>query len=255
MTLASTANWPTSTGVMAYVYTTDSNNAVDTSTLVGYKGVISGSTIGSLAVIYGTDQLHSASAKVTMFFGAPQWDDLITGLLISLDQDGTLKAGAVDVAAVLASNVVTTAKILNANVTADKLATGATSAYVATGETTTSTSYADLTTTTDTVTVTVGANGLALLTLYAEIANTTANSFNYMTFAASGTNTIAAADIYALKFQTYAGGADGKLGATHVLTGLTPGSTTFKLKYKVATGGSGAGTATFTDRRIGVVPL
>jgi hypothetical protein len=43
------------------------------------------------------------------------------GLLVSLDQDGTLKSGAVDVAAVLASNVVTTAKINDAAVTAAKV--------------------------------------------------------------------------------------------------------------------------------------
>jgi hypothetical protein len=42
--------------------------------------------------------------------------------LLSLDLDGTLKAGAVDNAAVLASNVVTTVKILDANVTTAKIA-------------------------------------------------------------------------------------------------------------------------------------
>ncbi len=46
-------------------------------------------------------------------------------LTVSIDADGTLKAGAVDGTGVLASNVVTTAKILDANVTNAKLAADA----------------------------------------------------------------------------------------------------------------------------------
>jgi len=53
---------------------------------------------------------------------ADNYNDLVDGLLVSFDQDGTLKAGAVDNAAVLASDVVTTAKILDANVTTAKIA-------------------------------------------------------------------------------------------------------------------------------------
>jgi hypothetical protein len=44
------------------------------------------------------------------------------GTLVSHDQDGTLKAGAVDVAAVLATDVVETAKIKDLNVTTAKIA-------------------------------------------------------------------------------------------------------------------------------------
>lgn len=64
-------------------------------------------TIGQPAVV----------ADVTVPDGA-----LDAAIAVSHDADGTLKAGAVDNAAVLAANVVTTAKILDANVTADKLA-------------------------------------------------------------------------------------------------------------------------------------
>lgn len=49
-------------------------------------------------------------------------DELDTALAVAHDADGTLKAGAVDVAAVLAADVVTTAKILDANVTTAKIA-------------------------------------------------------------------------------------------------------------------------------------
>ncbi len=48
--------------------------------------------------------------------------EIDTKLAVSLDADGTLKAGAVDNAAALAANVVTTTKILDANVTTAKIA-------------------------------------------------------------------------------------------------------------------------------------
>lgn len=61
-----------------------------------------------------------------MLLPASDWaNQLVTGLLTSLDQDGTLKAGAVDVSAVLADSVVSTAKLADGSVTAPKLADGA----------------------------------------------------------------------------------------------------------------------------------
>lgn len=89
-------------------------------------GVASGSNI--INCVRGkegtTDSTHNAGAAVSMYFTETHWDDAMDGILVSYDQDGTLKAGAVDNAAVLASNVVTTAKILDANVTAAKIAFG-----------------------------------------------------------------------------------------------------------------------------------
>jgi hypothetical protein len=67
-----------------------------------------------------------------MYFTETHWDDLVDGVLTSLDQDGTLKASAVDSSTVLASSVVTaaklatdaveTAKIKDLNVTTGKIA-------------------------------------------------------------------------------------------------------------------------------------
>lgn len=146
----------------------------------------------------------------------------------------------------LASNAVTTAKITNATVTADKLATGASSALVATSQTTTSTSYADLATTGPAVTVIIGANGLALISIYAGINNSGAN-FTGMSFAISGASTQAAADNFSI---VYNGTLVIRESGVFLLTGLTPGSTTFTAKYIV-----NAGTGTFQDRRIAVIPL
>jgi len=145
--------------------------------------------------------------------------------------------------------------LTNSSVTASKLSTGAQAAYVATSESTTSTSYADLTTTTDSVTVTIGANGLALVSIYADMIQSTASAFAWIGVTLSGANTLAASDIYAQRFQAFTGGAEEKFGTTLLYTGLSTGSTTFKMKYKVQTGGGGAGTGIYADRRISVIPL
>lgn len=162
-----------------------------------------------------------------------------------------LKSGALNTSnSVVTSNItdsaVTTAKIAAAAVTANKLATGAASSTVLTQETTTSTSYVDLLTATDTVTVTIGTNGLALVNLFVACTNSGAN-YSLTSFAASGTNTVVAADTSAIAFN---GTLFSQTGASFLLTSLNPGSTTFKMKYSV-TGGTG----TFKARRISVVPL
>jgi hypothetical protein len=127
----------------------------------------------------------------------------------------------------------------------------AASATVATSETTTSTTYTDLTTTTDTVTVTIGANGLAFVFLYCNMANSAASSQCYAAYVVSGANIQAATDTQSLQYVTPPSGSawNGAFGATFLLTGLSTGSTTFKMKYRVNTN-----TGTFLNRRIAVIP-
>ena len=138
----------------------------------------------------------------------------------------------------------------NAKITPDKLATGAAGASVNTNETTSSTTYTDLATTTDTVTVTIGANGLALVFLNCWAGSNTGNAQAWMGFAISGASTVAAADTSATFNQAYtAGGVNGQ-AAPILVTGLTPGSTTFKAKYRTT-----SGIANFQNRRIAVLPL
>lgn len=140
--------------------------------------------------------------------------------------------------------------IPNGAITPNRLATGAAVATVATSETTTSTTYADLTTTTDSVTVTIGANGLALIVLSARLLNNTLNAFSFVSFVASGANTIAASDTTALGLVSATANAFMVGSYAKILTGLTAGSTTFKMKYRV-----GSNTGTFQDRSISVLPL
>lgn len=124
------------------------------------------------------------------------------------------------------------------------------SAYVAAAEGINSGTYADLTTTTDSATITVGPSGIVLVMLYTKISVSANGAQGYMSFQASGANTITADDINAIMARWSGASIAAWIGATIPLTGLTAGSTTFKAKYK-----SAGGTATFTDRRIGVLAL
>lgn len=134
----------------------------------------------------------------------------------------------------------------------NSLATGAQYAVVTTLETTTSSSYVDLTTTTDTVTLNIGANGLAVVIMSAEMFNSTSGDYASMAFAISGATTRAAASPYEVFTQSTATSSpDNKISYSVLVTGLTPGSTTFKLKYKIIVGGTGS----FQKREISVIPL
>lgn len=122
--LNNTTNVPTDTAVDFIIDRVDANGNRTPSTRELCSGVVSGSNIVSVTRgLQGTTaQAHTSGAVVEFVNSGEAWNDLMDGLLVSLDQDGTLKSGAVDAAAVLASNVVTTAKILDGNVTTPKLA-------------------------------------------------------------------------------------------------------------------------------------
>lgn len=127
----------------------------------------------------------------------------------------------------------------------------AATAYVSTSETTTSTSYTDLTTTSDTVTATIGSSGMALVLVSANLQNNTQASRSYMSFAVSGATTQAAVDSYSIGIGIPAAVANmANHSGSFLVTGLNPGSNTFKAKYRVS-----ATTGTFADRRIAVIPL
>lgn len=122
-------------------------------------------------------------------------------------------------------------------------------AYVSTLEGRSSATYGDLPTTTDTVTVIIGSSGSAQVTISAWGVYSV-DLYAVMSFAVSGANTISASD--AMSAVGYFNvGLYCNLNGTFLLTGLTPGSTTFKLKYR-----SGSASATrFQFRRISVIPL
>ena len=124
-------------------------------------------------------------------------------------------------------------------------------AYVATSETTASTTYTDLATTTDQTTINIGTSGMAIVFLYSTIAPGAANEVGYVSFAISGATTQSANDNQAISHQAYVAGNGESWGASHLVTGLSQGATTFKLKYRTLSGN----TTTFKIRRIAAIPL
>lgn len=126
---------------------------------------------------------------------------------------------------------------------------------VAASETTISTSYTALPTA-QAATCTVTANGKLLVSFGAQsCANNTAVAFCYMTPVLSGTNTLAASDTYCAMHQDASANVARSKSMTHLFTGLNAGSTTVTMNFKVATGGSGAGTGTWVNRSLQVIPL
>lgn len=129
----------------------------------------------------------------------------------------------------------------------------AASATVSTPESTTSGSYTDLATPGPAVTVTVGPLGIAIVSVRVyEYNNTlTSSAGGLASFVVSGANTIAVSDSNAVGLEFSIGANSvtyNYCSAVFVLTGLSPGSTTFTMKYLAFTS-----TQVFQDRKIGVV--
>jgi len=127
ITVGSTSNWPTATGVIFAIDTVTLINGVevrDVGSYTEWEGVVSsGTTVTSMVLRYGTDQNYPTGSTTRVYIpvASSRENRTVNTLLVSLDQDGSLKAGAVDNTAVLGSDVVTTAKILNDAVTAPKI--------------------------------------------------------------------------------------------------------------------------------------
>jgi hypothetical protein len=129
---------------------------------------------------------------------------------------------------------------------ATRATTGAQTADVTTSESTTSTTYADLTTPGPSVTVTIGASGLAMVMVSATMSGSATGTTPIMSWRA-GAGTPLDVDS---AIQTGVIAEIARLSRTTLATGLTPGSVTFDAKYRVA-----SGTGTFSNRRLIVIPL
>jgi hypothetical protein len=127
---------------------------------------------------------------------------------------------------------------------------GLRSAFVSTSEAYATAAWGDCATTTDQVTVTIGQSGVALVFISASIAPSAAGVAGYLSIAASGANTIAAGNVPNIMYQAPGASYGGLYGNMAPLQGLSPGSTTFKLKYYVV-----GGSANFSTRFITVIPF
>ena len=146
----------------------------------------------------------------------------------------------------LPADTVDTQAIADGAVTTDKLDLSETTDGVDTSQSTTSTSFTNLATAGPAITIDVPASGKIWLSFGANIANSVTGGNSYIALAVSGSNTVSASEtgIYGLSYQS-SGNAWGQTGKSFLVTGLTPGSTTFTMKYKVSTG-----TGTFRNRYI-----
>lgn len=114
--------------------------------------------------------------------------------------------------------------------------------------------YHDLTTVGPAATVTIGASGMALVTVSAAVQYSSGTNFSgKMGVAISGATTLAASDAYALMARGVDANDTVKASYTHLYTGLAAGSTTFTAKY--ASASTPTLKAYFGFREITVVPL
>lgn len=111
---------------------------------------------------------------------------------------------------------------------------------------TSSTSYVTATTA---VTFTVPANGCIQIGITGRLVNNTAGNGGRLVVVVSGANTISADADVRLPAVSSTNAQNFEMGSTGLLTGLTPGSTTFTLWYRVY---GGSGTVTLDNRTIWV---
>ena len=96
ITVDSTAGWGTATAVHFVIYQIDAGGARVANTQTEWKGIVSSSTsITSLTLKAGTDQVYPVGSKVIATPTAAAWDDLVEGVLEFANQDGSLITQAV----------------------------------------------------------------------------------------------------------------------------------------------------------------
>jgi len=131
ITTAALNGWDTTGAVHFQIYLSDptkldpqGNPTIIPGSQSDWKGIVSGNTISQLQLEGGLDTIYPIGSVVVCLPSAGWTDDLVEGILTSLNQDGTLKSAAV--ATGTANGSITTAKLVDASVTNAKLAPGAT---------------------------------------------------------------------------------------------------------------------------------
>lgn len=122
-------------------------------------------------------------------------------------------------------------------------------ASVATNQTTTSTTYADLATVGPQVTVTCGT--IAMVWFAASQSHSANDNETACSVGCSGASTVAASNAWQRSTDGITAGNYTRGDSFHIFTGLTAGSNTFTMKYRVGASGTGS----FRDREIAVLPL
>lgn len=234
------------TGATAYT-NTDADGRISAAigtTVQGYNA--STTHLGNTTTGTGVIVQATSPTLVTPALGTPTSGNLANCTFPTLNQS---TSGNAATATKLATprNINGVAFDGSADITISAAAPSVATATVATSETTTSTTYTDLATTTDTITVTVGASGIVQVAVTAWMKASTVDADAFVSFAVSGANTLAADDRRCTGMSTPSGGGHQSTGVV-LLTGLTAGSTTFTMKYRVS-----GSTGTFFNRTISAI--
>lgn len=136
------------------------------------------------------------------------------------------------------------------HVTPDELQLGAATDFIQTTESTTSTSWTDLSTTGPSVVLSVPNSGMVLVLFSSWININSTVQEAFVGLAVSGANSISPTTDVCVSHRPKTTDGAGTRGTHVLLTGLNPGSTTFRMKYEV-TGATGD----FRRRRLTVIPL
>lgn len=95
ITVGSTTNYPTDTGIIIAIRTVDTSGVLVAGTYTEWKATVTSAT--SLAIdaapVYGSDQVYAAGSTTQVFIptSAKAHSDLIDGIIIDHNQDGTHK--------------------------------------------------------------------------------------------------------------------------------------------------------------------
>ena len=226
-----------------------------------------GSQITNVVWTEGANTSHILGAPVIDYVTASHQSMTTKGLLVSHDQDGTLKAGAVDNAAVLASNVVETAKIKDGAVTPPKVDSPvqySRKSYAnGSGDYTTSSTTLVSVDATNLITSLTVKSG-KLIRVDATIAGITNNNSGYsvgIDIGMDGVSTTSSSGVVTISPSNWANNWDtaGNSRATesHIFyfTNVSPGSHTFRLLWSSSNSGVTARITQYAQQKIIVTEL
>ena len=226
-----------------------------------------GSQITNVVWTEGANTSHILGAPVIDYVTASHQSMTTKGLLVSHDQDGTLKAGAVDNAAVLATDVVETAKIKDGAVTPPKVDSPvqySRKSYAnGSGDYTTSSTTLVSVDATNLITSLTVKSG-KLIRVDATIAGITNNNSGYtvgIDIGMDGASTTSSSGVVTISPANWANNWDtaGNSRATesHIFyfTNVSPGSHTFRLLWSSSNSGATARITQYAQQKIIVTEL
>lgn len=189
----------------------------------------------------GTGNLPNQNMDFTPFdiLTAEEMDDLVENIESLADGSG------------IGDGAIGTDTLAQSAVTPDKLDTGAAYAYSNDAGTRANSSFGALTGggTNPSVTVDVPNTGMVFLSFGADAYSSTTNELCEISVSTSGANSGVAIPAVAIRVGTNSGNPYTTGFTSQLLTGLTPGSTTFALVYRAF------GTGNFRNRKLLVIPL